>query len=170
MPKQRRSSPKIKLSKETSRDRARRSHLAGQLRSLRRMGVLKPSDHRYARKSEYRSLHKSGKGRGTADHHVEAGVKFPKGHRLKKASFSKVKIKKGFEKKTLQGSANRAKLAWKVGRTRAATGASPTKKAYRKMGSSVKKEGQKYPAQKPKKKRAIHPIMKARQAGFRYPL
>lgn len=157
MPKQKRSYPKIKLSKTTSRDRARRSHLAGEIRrssaaSERLAGVKKVT---VKTKSKY------------AQEHVDAGKKFPKGHRLKKASYSKSKPKKGFEKKTHEGSENRKWLAKEVRgvRSKFGTGASPSRHAYRKMSRKVKKEGI-----IEAKKRSTHPILRAQKAGFRYPL
>ena len=150
MPKRKRLFPKIKLSKTTSRDQARRSHLAGEIRKTRK---------------------KYGRGYGSfRGFHESAGKKFPKGHRLAKSPVSKTKLKQGFSKKTWAGSENRKELAKEVRKIRKKTGASPNKKAYRKLSSEVKLYGHAKGDQKPKKKRAIHPIMKARQAGFRYPL
>tara|TARA_R100000808_G_C2144749_1_gene152508 strand:+ start:1587 stop:2096 length:510 start_codon:yes stop_codon:yes gene_type:complete len=150
MPKRKRLFPKIKLSKTTSRDRARRSHLAGEIRKIRK---------------------KYGRGYGGfREFHEDAGKKFPKGHRLAKSPVSKTKLKQGFSKKTWAGSENRKELAKEVRKIRKVTGASPNKKAYRKISSEVKLWGHEEGAQKPKKKQASHPIMRARKAGFRYPL
>jgi len=150
---------KIKLSKTTSRDRARRSHLAGEIHRARANRHEPGNPHSPHIRSQTKSKY--------AQKYVDAGKKLPKGHRLKKASYSKSKLKKGFEKKTHEGSENRKWLAKEVRgeRGKFGTGASPSRSTYRKMSSKVKKEG-KIEA----KKRSTHPILRAQKAGFRYPL